>query len=231
MHLDFTPDFYLLDNLEPLTLQITGLSDVTIPAAVSMPAEYAELDHGGGNLLKGDRLFAWPRNVSQRPPLGAKIMDSNGDAWTILAVDAQGDVKSWDCRARALSIVYRLDNLATVLKASYTKSACGEAQPTWTPILTGIGARFQPVETEAQILENAEWPKTTYHVYLGVDIFAAEIPVEPASADFRLVDSTGRHYRIMQYQRAQRIDALPIAVCVSIIEGTEGAAIDRMEDK
>ena len=64
-------------------------------------------------------------------------------------------------------------------------------------------------EQEAQILEDAEWPKTTYHVFLGTDIFAPEIPVEPASADYRLVDSAGRHYRIVQYQRAERIDALP----------------------
>ncbi len=87
---------------------------------------------------------------------------------------------------------------------------------------------FPAGRAEAQILEDAEWPKTTYHVYLGVDIFAPEIPVEPASADYRLVDSAGRHYRIMSYRRPERIDVLPVATCVLIIEGTEGTAIDRI---
>ena len=137
-------------------------------------------------------------------------------------------MKTWDCRARALGVVNRLDNTASLLKASYVKSPGGEALPAWTPVLSGVPARFQPIDQTAQILEDAEWPKTTYHVYLGADIFAAEIPVEPASADYRLVDSAGRHYRIVQYQRPERIDALPLAVCVLIIEGSEGSAIDRL---
>ncbi len=128
----------------------------------------------------------------------------------------------------ALAIVNRLDDTAAVLKATYTKSPGGEALPTWTQVLGGIAARFQPSDQTARILEDADWPKTVYHVCLGVDIFAAEIPVEPASADYRLVDSAGRHYRIVRYRRAERIDALPLAVCVLIIEGSEGNAIDRV---
>ena len=228
MTIDSTADFYLQDNLEPLVLQIAGSPDVPIAAAVSMPAEYAEADPSGGNVVKGDKLFAWPQDVSPRPPLGAKIIDGHGDAWTILAVETKGGVETWDCHARALAIVNRLDDTAAVFQASYTKSPGGEALPTWTQVLGGIAARFQPVEQTARILEDAEWPKTVYHVFLGVDIFAPEIPVEPASADYRLVDSSGRHFRIMQYRRPERIDALPIAVCVLIIEGGEGNAVDRL---
>src|SRR5208282_284600 len=113
---------------------------------------------------------------------------------------------------------------------SYTKSPGGEALATWTQILGGIPARFQPVEQEARILEDAEWPKTTYHVFLGIDIFAPAIPVEPASADYRLVDAAGRHYRIMHYRRAERIDVLHMAVCVLILEGSEGDAVDRLDN-
>ena len=45
---DWTSDFYLQDNLEPLTLCVSGSPDAAIPAAASMPAEYAELDPSGG---------------------------------------------------------------------------------------------------------------------------------------------------------------------------------------
>ena len=167
MIIDNSADFCLLDNLGPLTLQVAGLPDVSIPAAVSMPAEYAELDPSGGNVLKGDQCFAWPQNASPRPPLGSTILDAAGDAWTVLAVDAKGDVKTWDCHARNLKIANRLDNTAAVWEASYAKSPGGEALPAWTQVLSGIAARFQPVEQSAQVLEDAEWPKTVYHVLLG----------------------------------------------------------------
>ncbi len=32
----------------------------------------------------------------------------------------------------------------------------------------------------------------------------------------------------MKYQRPERIDALPLAVCVLILEGSEGGATDRL---
>jgi hypothetical protein len=180
-------------------------------------------------VLEGDQMWEWPIvSTPARPPLGAVLLDRSGTAWTILSVERVEHVNTWACRTRNLSVVYGLDNLASVLRASYAKSPGGEALPTWMQILASIPARFQPMETEAQILEDAEWPKTTYHVYLGTDIFSPEIPVKPASADYRLVDSAGRRYRIMQYQRAERIDVLPLAVCVLIIEGSEGGAIDRL---
>jgi hypothetical protein len=226
---DFTADFFTLDNLQPLKLRITGQSDQTIPQALNEPASWKDPDKAGGNVLEGDQLWVWPLVFTPgQPPLGSVLIDQYGTAWTILSIVRKDGINAWEARCRNLSIVYGLNNVAAVLEASYTKSPGGEALPTWTQVLSGIPARFQPVEQEAQILEDAEWPKTTYHVFLGTDIFAPEIPVEPASADYRLVDLAGRHYRIMQYQRAERIDVLPLAVCVLVIEGSEGGAVDRL---
>ncbi len=229
MILDFTADFFSMDNLQPLTLRVAGQADQVIPQSLDEPAEWKDRENAGGNVLEGDRLWIWPAVATPRPPLGALLIDAECTPWTILAVtEKKAPLNVWEAHCRNLSIVYNLDNLAAVLQASYTKSPGGEALPTWTQILSGIPARFQPVEQTAQILEDAEWPKTTYHVFLGVDIFAPEIPVEPASADYRLVDSASRHYRIMKYTRPERIDALPLAVCVLIIEGSEGGATDRL---
>ena len=230
MQFDSTSDFYTLDNLQPLTLRIAGQADVVIPAALGEPAEWKDPGEAGGNVLEGDLLWIWPQVATRtRPPLGALLIDQGGTAWTILTViQKNAPLNVWEVHTRNLSIVYGLNNVASILKASYTKSPGGEALATWTQILSGIPARFQPVEQEARILEDAEWPKTTYHVFLGVDIFAPAIPVEPASADYRLVDAAGRHYRIMRYQCAERIDVLPMAVCVLILEGSEGDAVDRL---
>ena len=138
-------------------------------------------------------------------------------------------VNVWEAHGRNLSVVYGLNNLAAGPKSLLHEIAWRRGP---AHVERGPGRHPGPVSAGRargpQILEDAEWPKTTYHVFLGVDIFAPEIPVEPASADYRLVDSAGRHYRIMQYQRAERIDALPLAVCVLIIEGSEGGAIDRL---
>ena len=225
---DWTADFFTLDNLRPLVLRVAGQADRTISAAIDQPADWKDPERAGGNVLEGDQLWIWPMALTPaRPPLGAVLIDADGTAWTILAITKTEHVNTYEAHCRNLSVAARLDNTATVLKASYMKSPGGEALPTWTQVLS-VPARFQPVDETAQILEDAEWPKTIYHVILGLDIFAPEVPVEPASADYRLVDSAGRHYRIVQYQRAERIDVLPLAVCVLVIEGSEGGAVDRL---
>ena len=230
MQFDFSADFYTLDDLQPLTLRIAGQDDQAIPAAQDHPPDWKDPDQAAGQVLEGDRYWVWPIAATPgTPPLGSKLIESDNTTWTILSLTKKQYPQGvWTAHCRALAIACNLNNLATVLKAAYAKSPCGEALPAWSTVLENIPARFQPVEQEAHILEDAEWPKTTYHVILGIDIFAPEIPVEPASANYRLVDSAGRKYRIVQYQRAQRIDVLPLAVCVLIIEGQEGGAIDRL---
>ena len=229
MQFDHTPDFFFLDNLEPITLRVTGKSDQVIASALSEPADWKDPELAGGNVLEGDTLWVWPIEVTPtQPPLGSLLIDQYGTAWTILDVQRKQHVNTWEAHGRNLSVVYGLNNFATVLKASWSKSPGGEAIPTWSTILSGIPARFQSIDIEAQILEDSEWAKATYHVFLGVDIFSPNIPVEPASADYRLVDVAGRKFRIVSYQRAERIDALAMATCVLIIEGAEGGAQDRL---
>lgn len=230
MIFDFTPDFYMFDNLTSLTLRATGQADATIPRAINSPADWSEAEQAGGNVLAGDRVWTWPIvSTPTQPALGSILVDVEGNSWTILSITKQPIVNTWSARCRNLFIVYGLNNLATVLKATYTRTAAsGEAVPTWATYLSGIAARFQPAEQDTQILADAEWSKTTYNVYLGTDIFDPITPTGPASADYRLVDADGRHYRITQYQRPDRIDALPMAVCVLITEGSEGGAISRI---
>ncbi len=231
MNIDLSPDFYLLDSLEPVTVRVAGQADVAVPFALGRPPKWEEADPSAGNVLRGDRIWAWPIAATPvPPPLGAAIVDGNDVSWTVLSQTEKVHAGLWEFHSRNLAVVNNLDNLATVLQATYTKSPGGEAIATWTTQLTNVPARFQPFRQDAEILEDSEWPQTTYRVYLGLDIFAPEVPVEPASADYRLVDSAGRHYRIVHYQRAERIDALPVAVCVLIIEGSEGGAEDRVTD-
>ena len=45
---DFSADFLTLDNLQPLTLRITGQADQPIPSAQDHPAETKDPDQAGG---------------------------------------------------------------------------------------------------------------------------------------------------------------------------------------
>jgi hypothetical protein len=156
---DFTADFFTLDNLQPLTLLITGQADQAIGKALAEPADWKDPDRAGGNVLEGDQQWIWPIAFSPaKPTLGSQLIDAWGTAWTILEVVRKDAVNVWEAHCRNLSVAYGLDNVATVLEASYTKSPGGEAIATWSTVLSGIAARFQPVDQTARILEDAEWP-------------------------------------------------------------------------
>ena len=161
-------------------------------------ADYKDPDQAGGQVLEGDRYWVWPIAATPvQPPLGSLLIDQDGNAWTILSLTKKQTPQGvWTARGRNLAVAYGLNNVAQVWKATYARA---RQEKPWRPIaasLTESRRGSSPSTPGPKILEDAEWPKTTYHVILGMDIFAPEIPVEPASADYRLVDSAGRHFRI-----------------------------------
>ena len=220
---DLSADFNVLDGNEPYTLRIAGQADMLLPAVLTEPISYKEELPADGMVQQGDLLAVWPIAASQQPPLGAKLIDSAGTPWTILTVLRKDHVNTWECTARNLAIAYSLDNFATILKAQYSKSPAGEAIATWHPLGSPIAARFQPQSQDAQIFEDAEWTKTEFTIVLAADVLDARgYPVELAGSDYRLMDKDGRHYRVTSYQQAERIDALPTATAVLVLEGAEG---------
>ena len=50
--LDFSSDFYTLDNLVPLTLRIAGQADQAIPVAMDHPPHLKDPDQAGGQVLE-----------------------------------------------------------------------------------------------------------------------------------------------------------------------------------
>jgi hypothetical protein len=218
---DISQDLLLCDNLDSVTLKVTGDADVVLADCVlSEPTTVRELDPSGGQILRKATLFVWPVDQSDQPPLGAQILDSDGAYWTILQLERKQHVETWEATCVNLSVEAGLDNVATVLRAnSYTKNSAGEAVPTWTEIATGIPARWQPLQEEAQIFEDADFTKTTYRVTFGTA--PIDTPRELAGGDYRLVDKDGNHYRVTEYIQEERIDRLPVAICVKILEGAE----------
>ena len=120
---------------------------------------------------------------------------------------------------------HRAENTAMILKASYGKGESNEALAIWRGYWSNkiggrprdtIPARFQPSDETAQIEFGSEWSKGTYRVY-----FDKPFPATLANGEYRVIDSEGGRYRIMRYYDEQRIDRLPVAICVRIVEGAE----------
>ena len=99
--LDHTADFYSLDHLEPVTLQVAGQPDVTIPAALGRVTDWKEAKSTVGNVLEGDRIWAWSLVVTPvQPPLGSIIVDSDMTQWTILTAVKKNHAGIWEFHCR-----------------------------------------------------------------------------------------------------------------------------------
>jgi hypothetical protein len=126
---DFSADFLTLDNLQPLTLRITGQADQPIASAQDHPADTTDPDRAGGQVKQGDRYWVWPiANTPVQPPLGSLLIDQDGNNWTILSLTKKQTPQGvWTARTRNLAVANGLNNVAQVWKATYAKSPAGEA--------------------------------------------------------------------------------------------------------
>jgi len=228
--LDFSEDLltYCSDFLESATLKVSGESDVALTDCVlTEPLDKHEMEPSDGQVPQRDTLFVWPVSESSEPPLGSIMVDGDGTYWTLLNVRHKQHVECWEAHGRNLSIVSVPNNVATILKAGYGKGDDNEALADWVGAVSGeavpteadqVAARFQPSLEAARLFLGADFSKETYRV-----IFDSTPPIELAGGEYRLVDSDGYRYRIMEYFQEQRIDLYPVAIAVRILEGAEYA--------
>lgn len=225
MNIDLSRDILLVDNLESATLRVAGVDDVDLcDCVITTPDEWKELDPTRGQVIRQGMLFVWPYASNPRPPLGSTLIDESDNYWTILKLAHVQHVDTWEatCVNLAVEEDVELDNIATVLQATtYSKDASGEAVPVWEEVTSDIRARWQPVSEQAEIFEDADFTRTTYRVTFGA--LPISNPQELAGGDYRLVDKDGTRYRVVEYLTEDRIDRLPAALAVKIMEGGESA--------
>ena len=155
--------------------------------------------------------------------MGSRLIDAHGVEWTVLEVERKELIGTFTATCRRLEIEETLDDLATVLHATYTKAAAGDAKPHWKVVAKDVPARFQPMTEEAIVLLGAEDTREMYRVTLAreVPIDLSDDAADLAGGQWRLVDSKGQRYRITQYLNRERIDRLGVCVAVRITEGSE----------
>jgi hypothetical protein len=112
-----------------------------------------------------------------------------------------------------------------LLQAIYGKGRANEAKAEWRGRFSGqwppttadrITAKLQPAMELAQIRYGAEWARQSYRL-----ILQEKLDIDLAGGEFRVLDASGNHYRILELFGEARLDQFPVAMVVRIIEGAE----------
>jgi len=212
MILTFDPseDFEtVVDGLEDAILQVAGRDDQLIHAHRNQ-VTMKEAAVSNGLVRQGDTIWQWPTDESPRPSLGSVIVDGDGDRWTILGIDEQVLGSKWSATCRNLAVEARLDTLVTIQIANYSKDEAGEAIPSWSDYATDVRARVQPVAQTPTVDDDQNTTELKYEIILEEDL-----PLLPC-VGVRIVHQGGNVFRVDDYQRPERIDALPVVLATRI---------------
>ena len=229
MTLTFNPsgDLPLIaDRLETVAYRRRGATsnaaDVTISAALRLQSTVAE---GAGGYPKNERkhlpsngyYFAsdanWhiPRSsLSDPPSLGDLVIDSDGNKWTILEFKEIVGRGQWRLTTRELAIANSLNDSITVLLATVTIDAQGNAAVAWSTLLTGIRARVQAWETEFDGVLPARTMTQTVHIYVET--------LWTLDTKHRIQIEDGTLYDITRVNCQERLGELPIIEAARIVE-------------
>jgi hypothetical protein len=234
---DFSRDLDVAYGLKPYTLKIEGQSDLTVPSVMEHPKRKVEAEPSAGQVIQQDREFTWAAHWTDNTigPInpGAVLVDPRGVYWTLLSFSRIETTETITAHGRNLAVQSSTVNgvainTVSILKAQFTKGRANEAKADWRGYVSGettptvadqVACRLQPSAEDAMIRFSGEWIKETFRA-----TFARELPIELAQAEFRLLDALGGRYRIMHYASEQRLDALPVAIVVRIVDGFEYAA-------
>ena len=227
----FSRDLDLVYGLKTFTLKVEGHADlVLVKSVMEHPKRKMEMDPSGGQVVQLDREFTWGAHWTDRVvgdvPLGSVLVDARYTYWTILTTNRIEETNTITVHCRNLSIMSSAINQATILKAKvFRKGMANETIPVWRGYVSNqctpteadqVACRFQPSSSDAIIRFSGEWEKETFRCF-----FDQPLPLDLSGSEYRLVDMNGERYRIVSYYDASRIDRLPCAIAIKIIEGAE----------
>lgn len=208
MRTSFQPgtDFLeVVDGLEPVRWQRPGSAEERlIQRAKRRAVQVGEAAPSGGQYLAGDVHWHLHREELPAPPLlGTRIVDRQGLAWTILAVDQMAYDHRWRCHSRCLRLAAGLDAYVTIQVAAWGRDAAGAPLATWSDWRAGVPARIQPVSAEQTTDHGRHTTRATHTIVVDL-----ETPLDEL-ANHRVVGPDGAAYEIVAFDQARRIDVLP----------------------
>jgi len=207
--LSISDDFAsIVDGLEEVTLVVAGRADVAVTSAHRNQLAMDDPDQAAGEVRRGSTVWQWPLSETpERPPLGSVIVDDAGNRHTILELAEQVLGSKYSAVTVNLAVKAGLDNLVVIEQATYAKDSHGEAVPTWETIVEDVQARVQPISQQTAIEHGQDATEASCEILLADDL--SGLSIDPVGADYRVTDAAGDVYRLDQYVRPERLDALP----------------------
>lgn len=206
-------DFFLLDNLEPVTVRSDSSDAGTaVPHAWRSYINTRDAAASGGRFLTAD--VRWHVHIDEYPtfPLpGYQVVDEDGTVWTALEVK-RADVDSRHrLVCRDLYVTEGLNNRLTILVARNTKGPAGDAKPDWCEWRSGVLGRIQADRTDTLVDSGMRSEDAKFSIVLSEQIaFASDL------SDHRILGPDGTLYRIDSVDRYDRIDILPLLSCTEV---------------
>jgi hypothetical protein len=205
MELNASGDFALMcDGLEAASLRRAGGDVLPLTAALRVSHREVEAEPSGGAVVRADAVWRVQLPADEPPPrLGEAIVDAAGGRWTILSISEWRELYVWECATRELRIAYGCNDRIDVERPAWEDGEEGPVITGWNYVQTAIPVRIQP---DAIVLDESVDPPrgvARWKIILGEQI--------PLKADDRLTTADGAIYRVLRYEQAERIDALPVA--------------------
>lgn len=214
MPINFTPagDFSaVVDTLEPITLLRRGSANQTsIGAAWRYADRTAESTPSGGFVTASDVTWQFEWTGATPPKVGDRLLDAAGECFTLLGVDRLGGETRYKCESRNLRVAHGLDCRVAIEQAVWEDLGGGPEITGWATILPAVHARIQPERVEVDESTDPVSSVATYRITLE------DSPPLTGSLlldhNHRIVAGDGAVYRVLEFENAERIDALSVAV-------------------
>jgi hypothetical protein len=157
----------------------------------------------GGYVATTDTVwqFEWPADTPP-PRLGDRLIDEQGTCGVIRRVERGGGNTRWRVLVRGLAIAWGLDQQVAIERAEWGGDPLQIVG--WQLVDPAVPARLQP---QVAVADHTTAPPTT------TQQFRATIDTPHLlDGDHRLVAADGTTYRVLQFEGADDIDRLPVAV-------------------
>ena len=207
--LDISSDLQnIVDGLQAVTVRhaASGASE-SITGAFARRLKHGEAAPSGGTYTADDVRWHLPAGVLGEPLAPSdEVTDAAGDTWIVQDVRQVGLDARVECVARKLAIAPGPNDTVRLQQASWSKDQAGAPVVAWNDVATELLARIQPHRGTIEVEHNRRQMRVTHEIYLA----------EPITIDsnHRLVDETGRAYKLVGYAEPERIDRLSVIYAV-----------------
>lgn len=195
----------LLDATEPITLfRRDAAEQVAVPVAWRFVDRTAESTPAGGYVTAADVTWQFEWGETSPPQVGDRVQDAAGNYYTLLAVERLPGNTRLRCESRNLQIAHGLDDEVAIEQAVWEDLGSGPEITGWSTLQSVVHARIQPERVEVDESTDPVSSTATYRITL-------EDP-PPLDHNHRIVDGDGTVYRLLEFENAERIDVLSVAV-------------------